>query len=104
MRAKSKGRKAMSEGRQQWHYLAIKKLSALLREITSKHHSDFYCLDCIHSFAKENKLESNKKACENKDFYNVIKSSKEIKVLEFNQYEKSDKTPFIIYADLECII
>ena len=24
-----------------WHYLAVKKLSALLRRITSKHHSDF---------------------------------------------------------------
>ena len=25
-------------------------------------------------------------------------------MLEFNQYKKSDKAPFIIYADLECII
>ena len=23
--------------------------------------------------------------------------------LEFNQYKKSDKAPFIIYTDLECI-
>ena len=26
------------------------------------------------------------------------------KILEFNQYQKSDKAPFILYADLECII
>ena len=26
------------------------------------------------------------------------------KILEFNQYQKSDKTPFVIYADLECLI
>ena len=26
------------------------------------------------------------------------------KLLEFNQYQKSEKAPFIIYADLECII
>ena len=26
------------------------------------------------------------------------------KILEFNQYQKSYKAPFIIYADLECII
>ena len=26
------------------------------------------------------------------------------KILEFNQYQKSDKSPFIIYADLDCII
>ena len=26
------------------------------------------------------------------------------KILEFSQYQKSDKVPFIIYADLQCII
>ena len=26
------------------------------------------------------------------------------KILEFNQYQKSDKTPFVIYTDLECLI
>ena len=30
--------------------------------------------------------------------------SKDTKVLELNQYQKSDKAPFIIYADLQCII
>ena len=51
-----------------WHYLIVKKLSAFLRKITSKHHSDFYCLNCLHFFATENKRESLKKVCENKDF------------------------------------
>ena len=37
-----------SEGR--WHCLAVKKLSVLLRGITSKHYSDFDCLNCLHSF------------------------------------------------------
>ena len=30
--------------------------------------------------------------------------SEETKILELNQYQKSDKAPFIIYADLACII
>ena len=30
--------------------------------------------------------------------------SEDTKMLEFNQYQKSDKAPIIIYADLECII
>ena len=30
--------------------------------------------------------------------------SEDTKIIEFNQYQKSDKAPFIIYADLECII
>ena len=30
--------------------------------------------------------------------------SEDTKILEINQYQKSDKAPFFIYADLECII
>ena len=29
--------------------------------------------------------------------------SDDTKILKFKQYQKSDKEPFIIYADLECI-
>ena len=45
-----------------------KRLPALLRGITSKHHGDFYCLNFLQSFAAENKRESHKKLCENRDF------------------------------------
>ena len=31
-------------------------------------------------------------------------SFKDTKILEFNQYQKSDKAPSIIYADLERLI
>ena len=31
-------------------------------------------------------------------------SSKDTKILKFNKYQKSDKAPFIIYADLEYLI
>ena len=31
-------------------------------------------------------------------------SSEDTKVLKFNQYQKSDKASFIMYADLECSI
>ena len=44
-----------------WHYLAVKKLSELLRGISSKHHGTFYCLNCLHSFSTENKHESHNK-------------------------------------------
>ena len=70
----------------------------------NKRYGDFYCLNCLSTFRTKNKLESHKKACENKDFCNVIMPSEDTKILEFNQYQKSDKAPFIIYADLECLI
>ena len=45
------------------------KLLALLRGITSKHHGDFYCLICFHSFATENKLQLHKRVCEKKKIF-----------------------------------
>ena len=95
-------REARFEGR--WHYLAVKKLSALLKRTTSEHQGDFYCLNCLHSFTTEKKLKSHKKVCENKDFCKVIMPFEDTEILEFNQYQKIDKAPFTIYADLECII
>ena len=47
---------------ERWYYLARKKLSTLLREITSKHHGDFYCLNfyCPSFFCNRKKLESQR--------------------------------------------
>ena len=62
---------------------------------------------CIIFIPLERKTSYNHiKLCvfENKDFCNVIMSSEDINILEFNQYPKSDPAPFIIYADLECTI
>ena len=42
-------REAKSEGRR-CHYFAVKKLSSILRGITSQNNGDFYCLNCLHSF------------------------------------------------------
>ena len=47
------------------HYLVVKKLPALLKRIASKYDSNFYCLNCLHSFRiKKTKLESHKNVCE----------------------------------------
>ena len=80
-------------------YIAVKQL---LRGITSKHHHDFYCLNCLYSFRTENKLKSHNKVIKNNDFFNIVVPSNDTKILEFSQYQKSDKAPFIVAADLEC--
>ena len=84
-----------------WHYLAVKILPAFLRGIMSKHLGDFYCLNCLHSFATESKLESHIKVYENIDFCNVVMASEDAKILKFNQYQKSDKalyTGILVWA------
>ena len=82
-----------------------KKLSVLSRRIPSKHHGNFYCLNCLHSLATGNKRESQENVFEKKkDFCNTVMPSEDTKILEFNQYQKSDEASFIIYSDHECII
>ena len=45
-----------------------------------------------------------KKVCKDKYFCNVSMPSEDIKILQFNQYKKSDEAPLIIYADLKYTI
>ena len=61
-------------------------------------------MKCFNYFRIKNKLESHEKVYENKDFCNMIIPSEDSKILEINQYKKSDKAPFIIYADLGWLI
>ena len=79
-------------------------MSSLFRGITYKHYGVFNCLNSHHSFRTENKLNSLENACKNKDFCGIIMSSEKDKILEFKQYMKSDKMPYIIYADTESLI
>ena len=87
-----------------WHYLVVKSLSRLLRGISSNHDGDHYCLNCFHSYRTENKLNAHKKICENHDYCNIEMPSPNNNLIKYNQGEKSLKLPFVIYADLECIL
>ena len=89
---------------EKWHYLAEKRLSALLNEITANHNEDFYCLNCFHAYTTENKLEKHKKIFENHDYCHVEMPNEDNKIVKYNQGEKSIRYPFIIYADLECLL
>ena len=87
-----------------WHYLAVKSLSRLLRGITSNQNGDYYCLNCFHSYRTENKLNAHKKICENNEYCNIEMPSPNNNLIKYNQGGKSLKLPFIIYADLECML
>ena len=86
------------------HFLVVKKLSGLLRGVTSNYNGDFYCLNCFHSYSTKNKLEAHKKICENHDYCHVEMPTKDNNTIKYNQGEKSIKLPFAIYADLECLL
>ena len=89
---------------QNWHYLVVKNLPGLLRGITSTHKEDFYCLNCFRSYRTENKLEVHKKICKNHDYCHIKMPTKNNNTIKYNHGEKSMKLPFVIYADLECLL
>ena len=51
-----------------WHYLAITRLSSLLKGITSKLNGDFYCLNCFRAYTTRIRLERDKNVCEDHDY------------------------------------
>ena len=87
-----------------WHYLVVKSLSGLLTGITSNHKEDFYCLNCFHSYRTKNKFDAHKKICENRDYCRVEMPTKDNNTIIYNHGEKSIKLPFVVHADLECLL
>ena len=93
-----------SDGVNNWHYLAVKSLSKLLRGMTSNHNGDFYYLNCFHSHRTKTKLKKHEKICKDHAFCHVKMPDKNKKLLKYNPGEKWTKVPFIIYKDLECLL
>ena len=89
---------------EKWHHTVIKRLSGLLRGVTGNNNGDFYCLNCFHSYRTEHKLEKHKEICENHDYCHVEMPNEDNKIIKYNQGEKSIRSPFIIYVDLECLL
>ena len=65
---------------------------------------DFYSLNRFQSYTTENKLKKHKKVCENHDYFYVEMPEEYNKTSKYNKGEKSMKSPFIIYVDLECLL
>ena len=86
------------------HYLAIKSISALLRGATSNHNRDFYCLNYFHSYRTINKLKNHEQLPQNHDFCNLKLPNEDNKYISSTSGKNTLKTPFIIYADLECLL
>ena len=94
----------ITDGTTNQHYLAIKNVPGLLRGTTSNNNGGFVCLNCFHSYTTEKKLKKHEKICKDHDFCHVKMPNEDNKILKYNPGEKSLKVPFIIYADLECLL
>ena len=61
-------------------------------------------MNCFHSYRTKNKLKKHEEVCNDYDYCYVEIPNKDTKILKYNYGEKSLKAPFIIYADLECLL
>ena len=88
---------------EKWHYLAVTRLSGLLRGVRSNNNGDFYCLNCFCSYKTKNKLDLREKVRKNRDYCQVEMPNKDNNTIEFNQ-KNYGKATFVIYADLEGLL
>ncbi|XP_071153082.1 uncharacterized protein [Mytilus edulis] len=84
------------------HYMLINNFNRFLSR-TKKHREEhFFCYLCLQGFTDKCKLERHKADCGKFDFQKIT-LPKEGEVLEFKEYAKTARIPFVIYADFECL-
>ncbi|XP_057299543.1 uncharacterized protein LOC130630167 [Hydractinia symbiolongicarpus] len=85
------------------HYVAIKRYSALMRGLSSRHRGDHYCRNCMHGFRSQETRDNHMKVCMDHDFCEIV-MPEEGTVLKHEDGQKLLRMPFVIYADTECIL
>ena len=86
------------------HYCLVKNLSALLSSQINKRKSKFYfCLNCLNGYDNPEKLEIHNLYCSEKETVKINMPPPET-YLKFNNFLYSERAPFAIYADFECIL
>ena len=92
------------EGKGVKHYCLVKSISRLLSsQATKGKRKEYFCLRCLNPFWCEEALSKHKEYC---DEYEAVKIQLPEKgtILKFKNYHRSEKVPFIVYADFECYI
>ena len=87
----------ITDGTSNWHCLAVKSISGLLRGITSNHNDSFYCLNCFHSYTIERKPRKHKRICENLDFCYLKMPDEDKKILKYIFFKKKIIKSSIFY-------
>ena len=87
-----------------WHYLVWKTNVGIIKKNYVKTPPQFLLFKLSSLFCNKSKLESHEKVCKKKIFVQLFRHLKKNTILEFNQYMKSDKVLYMIYADIESLI
>ena len=93
----------ISDGKKE-HFCLIKDMSGLLSSQTNNHqHKNHFCLRCLNPFATEKSLKKHMEYCETNEAVK-IEMPEEDSFIEFQNFNRSMRVPFIVYADFESLM
>ena len=78
----------ITDGTDTWHHIAVKRIPALLRSVSSTHDGDHYYLNYFHSYRTEEKLKAHEELCINNNLA-LLKMPTEYKKYIFSTPRKN---------------
>ncbi|XP_071651285.1 uncharacterized protein [Temnothorax longispinosus] len=75
-------------------------------QINKKGHTKYFCDRCLHYFSSSDKLQSHTVDCGkmNDSLCAIQLPSEDDKWLSFKNYSRKERLPYVVYADLECVL
>ncbi|XP_076664755.1 uncharacterized protein LOC143367030 [Andrena cerasifolii] len=87
------------------HFVLIKNLSRLVSMQLRRHREKkFICDRCLHYFGSAEKLEAHTVDCREMNDCAILLPSQDNNLLSFDGHGRKERIPFVVYADLECIL
>lgn len=85
------------------HYCLIRNLNAFLHRTKTSRRTSFYCQYCLHGFIRQDLLDSHTEYCSMNGPQKIELPNPGENILQFKDFEKTLRVPFVIYADFECL-
>ena len=87
------------------HYCLVKSLSRLLAfQVSNRKEKKHFCLRCLNPFWCQESLSKHREYCDEYEAVKIVLLPEKGTMLNFKNYHKSEKVPFIVYADFESYI
>lgn len=85
------------------HYSWISKFSRLMSTVTKHQAKKHFCMKCLGHFSTENVLLRHEEVCSGDACQQVLTMAPENSILQFTNTRYQQRSPFVVYADFECI-
>ncbi|KYN17767.1 hypothetical protein ALC57_09937, partial [Trachymyrmex cornetzi] len=87
------------------HFAWIKNLSRLVSsQLSRKKNKKLFCDRCLHYFGSSQKLQTHEVDCQKLNDCAIRLPSENDRWLEFGNHCNRERVPFVVYADLECVL